>query len=110
VATVLRGEIHWAELDPVRGHEQSGRRPVLVLSHAELNSRGIAICLPITSRPPAASFPLTHEIRGAKMPRRSWVLIHQIRVLSTERIVDKCADLPEEEVESVIDGLLHLIR
>ena len=110
MATVLRGEIHWADLDPTRGHEQAGRRPVLVLSHAELNRRGIAICAPITSRSPAAPFPLTHEIRGAKMPKRSWILVHQIRVLSTERLVGKVADLAGEEIESVIDGLLHLVR
>lgn len=109
MAAVLRGEVYWADLDPIRGHAQAGRRPVLVLSHSELNRRGFAICMPITSRAPAAPFPLTHEILGAKMPRRSWVLIHQIRVLSTDRLTSKLADLPEDEVSSVIDGLLHVI-
>jgi|GEM_PF-4506191 len=31
MASVLRGEIYWAELDPTLGTEQSGRRPVLIL-------------------------------------------------------------------------------
>ena len=33
MARILRGDIRWADLSPVRGHEQAGRRPILVLSH-----------------------------------------------------------------------------
>ena len=33
MAGILRGEIRWADLNPVRGHEQAGLRPVMILSH-----------------------------------------------------------------------------
>lgn len=39
MARILRGEIRWAELNPVRRREQAGRRPVLVLSHDVFNER-----------------------------------------------------------------------
>ena len=39
MARILRGEIRWADLNPVRGHEQAGSRPVLILSHDVFNER-----------------------------------------------------------------------
>ena len=39
MARILRGDIRWAELNPVRGRAQAGRRPVLVLSHDVFNER-----------------------------------------------------------------------
>ncbi|HEY3999133.1 MAG TPA: type II toxin-antitoxin system PemK/MazF family toxin [Candidatus Xenobia bacterium] len=48
----LRGEIWLADMDPVRGHEQGGRRPVLVVSVDPFNQgpAGLVIVLPMTSR------------------------------------------------------------
>ena len=37
MAGILRGEIRWADLNPVRGHEQGGSRPVLILSQGIFN-------------------------------------------------------------------------
>ena len=80
MARILRGEIRWAELDPVRGHEQAGRRPVLVLSHDVFNDRsGTVIALALTSQEPRAGFPLTLESRATGLTKRSWVKISQIR-------------------------------
>lgn len=46
-----RGEVVWISLDPQAGHEQSGRRPVLVLSPAAYNGKvGLAIMCPITTQ------------------------------------------------------------
>ena len=52
MAGILRGEIVWADLDPTRGHEQGGQRPVLVISHDVFNERsGTVIAMAITSQP-----------------------------------------------------------
>ncbi|HMD96529.1 MAG TPA: type II toxin-antitoxin system PemK/MazF family toxin [Terriglobia bacterium] len=51
MARILRGEIRWADLDPVRGSEQAGKRPVLILSHDVFNERR-APSLTIVLRPP----------------------------------------------------------
>ena len=83
MASLLKGEIVWAELDPTLGHEQSGRRPVLILSEDIFNARsGTVIAVDLTSQEPRAAFPLTLEIVGSGFPKRSWVKISQIRTLS----------------------------
>ena len=74
MARVLRGDIRWADLSPGRGHERSGRRPVLVLSQDVFNDRsGTAIAAAITSQPQQAGFPLTLKLEGAQLPKPSWV-------------------------------------
>lgn len=110
MARILRGEIRWAELCPGRGHEQTGRRPVLVLSHDVFNERsGTVIAMAITSRPQQAGFPLTIEIKTEGLPKRSWVKISQVRTLAGERIGKKIARLSTEELAQVLEGLEEII-
>ena len=60
---ILRGDILWANLDPTRGHEQSGSRPILVLSKSVFNERsGTVIAVAVISQRPSAGFPLTLEL------------------------------------------------
>ncbi len=60
MAAILRGEIYWADLNPVRGVEQAGLRPVLIISHEIFNERsGTVIALALTGQKPRAGFPLT---------------------------------------------------
>jgi mRNA interferase MazF len=76
VARILRGDIVWADLDPTRGHEQGGQRPVVVLSEDVFNARsGTVIAMAVTSQQPRAGFPLTLELTGIRLPKRSWVKI-----------------------------------
>lgn len=110
MARVLRGEIVWAELDPTRGHEQAGQRPVLVISHDVFNQRsGTVIALALTSREPAAGFPLTLEVRSARLPKRSWVKMGQLRTLSTGRLGKRLGRLSPEELARVLEGLDEII-
>ncbi|HEX6749649.1 MAG TPA: type II toxin-antitoxin system PemK/MazF family toxin [Longimicrobium sp.] len=107
---IRRGEIRWADLDPVRGREQAGRRPVLILSHDVFNERsGTVIAAAITSQPQRAGFPLTLELRATALPKRSWVKISQVRVLTTERIGDLLAEASHEELTQVVEGLNEII-
>ena len=51
MARILRGEIRWADLNPTRGREQAGQRPVLILSQDVFNERsGTVIAMALTSR------------------------------------------------------------
>jgi len=110
MAKILRGDVVWAELDPTQGHEQSGRRPVVVLSQDIFNERsGTVIACALTSQEPRAGFPLTLELMEAKLPKRSWVKISQIRTLSVKRIGKKLGAVSLEELEQVIDGLQEII-
>lgn len=110
MARILRGDIYWADLDPTRGHEQSGRRPVLVLSHDVFNSRsGTVIAVAITSQSQKAGFPLTLELTSATLPKQSWVKISHIRTLSVERLGKKLGQASPEEMDAIIEGLNEIV-
>lgn len=110
MARILRGDIIWANLDPTQGHEQSGLRPVLVLSLDVFNDRsGTVIAVALTSQQPSAGFPLTLELSDPILPKKSWVKISQIRVLSVKRLGKKLGKASAEELEMVIEGLNEII-
>jgi mRNA interferase MazF len=99
-----------ADLNPVRGHEQAGRRPVLILSHDVFNERsGTVIAVALTSQEPRAGFPLTLESHAAGLTKRSWIKISHIRTLSVDRISQRVARASEEELARVIDGLNEIL-
>ena len=110
MARILRGEIRWADLNPTRGHEQSGKRPVLILSQDIFNERsGTVIAVALTSQPQRAGFPLTLELESVNLQKRSWVKISQIRTLAIERIGNLLGRANAEELEKVIEGLNEII-
>jgi mRNA interferase MazF len=110
MAGILRGEIRWADLNPVRGHEQTGLRPVMILSHDIFNERsGTVIAVAITSQPQKAGFPLTLELKAVYLPKKSWIKISQIRTLSVERIGKVIGKASLEELTQVIEGLNEII-
>ena len=110
MARILRGDVRWAELNPTRGNEQAGRRPVLILSHDVFNRRsGTVIAMAITSQPQRAGFPLTYRLESDQLPKQSWVKISQIRTLSVDRIGRKIGLVEPEQLAGVVDGLNQLI-
>lgn len=110
MARLLRGEVRWADLSPARGHEQTDRRPVVILSHDVFNERsGTVIAMAITSQPQQAGFPLTLEIQTEGLPKRSWVKISQLRTLAVERIGKRVARLAPEEIARILEGLDEII-
>jgi mRNA interferase MazF len=110
MARILRGDIVWADLNPVRGREQAGQRPVVVISEDVFNARsGTVIAMAVTSQPQRAGFPLTLELSGAKLRQRSWVKISQVRTLSVERIGKKIGRVAPEELDRLIEGLNEIV-
>ena len=110
MARILRGEIYWANLDPARGKEQSGKRPVLILSEDVFNEHsGTVIAVAITSKTPKAGYPLCFELLDTAMPKRSWVKISQIRTLSVERLSGRLARVTPNELDQVLEGLKEII-
>lgn len=109
MARILRGDVLWAQLDPIQGREQGGLRPILVLSHEVFNRKsGTVIAAAITSQPQRAGFPLTLSLAD-DLPKPSWVKISQIRTLSTSRLGRRLGRVPEQKLTSVVEGLLELI-
>lgn len=106
MAGILRGEIRWADLDPTRGREQGGRRPVLVLSNDIFNEHsGTAIVMAITSRPQRAGFPLTLKLEGAGLPKESWLKIGQVRTVSSDRLGELIARTSPDILIRALEGL-----
>jgi mRNA interferase MazF len=108
MARILRGEVYWA--DPVRGSEQSGVRPVLIISHDIFNERsGTVIALALTSQFQRAGFPITLELDTPELPKKSWVKISQIRTLAVERIGARICRLEPEILDRVLEGLNDIV-
>lgn len=110
MARILRGEIRWADLNPARGREQAGHRPVLVLSHDTFNAHsGTVIAVALTTQAPRADFPLTWPLPAGALAKAAWVKISQIRTLSTERIGRRLARLEDADVARVMEGLKEIL-
>lgn len=110
MARLLRGEIRWADLDPARGHEQAGKRPVLILSHDVFNERsGTVIAVALTSRPQRAGYPLTLQLDSRALPKPTWVKIGQIRTLAAERIGALAGLASPEEMARIVEGLNEIV-
>ena len=110
MARILRGDIYWTELNPTKGHEQAGVRPVVIISHDVFNNKsGTVIAMAITSLPQRAGFPLTHKLRSGDLPKQSWVKISQVRTISTSRLDKKVGRVDSEELEIIVEGLNEII-
>lgn len=110
MARLLRGEIRWANLNPAMRHEQSGIRPVLILSEDVFNRHsGMVIAVALTSQEPKAGFPLTLELENLDLPKRFWVKISQVRTLSIKRIGDKFAQVEESVMARIVEGLNEIM-
>lgn len=110
MAGILRGDIRWADPSPVRGCEQAGLRPVLILSQDVFDQRsGTVIAVALTSQPPGAGHPLTLEPKSPAPPKRSWVKISRIRTIAVERIGERLGQASAEELADVIEGLDEIV-
>ncbi len=110
MARLVRGSICWAELEPVRGREQAGRRPVVILSQDIFNERsGTVIAMAVTSQPQRAGYPLTCELVSPLVGRRAWVKISQIRTLSVDRIGKRIGQLESTQMDRLVEGLREII-
>ncbi|HWV49375.1 MAG TPA: type II toxin-antitoxin system PemK/MazF family toxin [Microbacterium sp.] len=81
------GDVVWAELSPVVGREQAGRRPVVIISgpeHLELADT-LAIVVPVTSVD--RGWDNHVELSSTGLPTRSWAMTEQVRTISRSRIV-----------------------
>jgi mRNA interferase MazF len=100
----------WAELNPTRGREQAGRRPVLIISNDVFNERsGTVIAMAIASQTQRAGFPLTVELTGRGLPKQSWVKVSQIRTLSVERLGKRLGRVSPEELLRVVEGFNEIV-
>ena len=93
---IHRGEIYYADLDPVTGSEQGGIRPVLVLQNDVGNKHSPTIIIaPITTRPKNVLPTHVNICEIECLPRKSMVLLEQIRTLDRSRLGESCGMLDD---------------
>lgn len=91
---LVPGAIVWADLDPVQGREQGGRRPLLVVSsdiHLELATRLVTV-IPITSRNRRWPNHITIS-EDAGLGKESWAMTEQVRTIARERISSRAGTI-----------------
>ena len=106
---IRREEIYLADLDPVRGHEQAGTRPVLIIQNDIGNQySSTTIAAAITSRISKRRLPVHVEVSAQEsgLTRDSVILLDQIRTLDKERLIRKMGQLPPQKVREV-NAALH---
>jgi len=106
--TIRRGDIYYAELNPVIGSEQGGTRPVLIISNNTGNrfSQTVIIAA-ITSRPKKGKLSTHFSLDGiAGLPADSIILFEQIRTIDKKRLKERMAQLDEQSMEEITSPLL----
>lgn len=96
---VSRGEIYFAQLNPVQGSEQGGTRPVLIIQNDIGNAHSpTTIVLAITSQISKTRLPTHVELRKEEsgLARDSVVLAEQIRTIDKSRLRQKVAELDKQ--------------
>ncbi|MDI9459660.1 type II toxin-antitoxin system PemK/MazF family toxin [Candidatus Darwinibacter acetoxidans] len=105
---VLRGDIYYANLNPVIGSEQGGVRPVLILQNDIGNKYSpTTIVAAITSRIKKAKLPTHVELDSSNfaLERDSVILLEQIRTIDKRRLKEKIAHLDEETMAQIDQAL-----
>ena len=105
-------QVWWADLDPIEGHEQGGRRPVLIVSslfQLQLTRFSLATVLPLTTR----QRPGWEHHRPLQLPGQpmSYVVTEQIRTLTSTRISGKAplAVLAPQQIADIRPALAAMI-
>ncbi|MEO8194198.1 MAG: endoribonuclease MazF [Gemmatimonadales bacterium] len=102
------GDAVWLTFDPQAGHEQSGRRPAVVLSPRSYNSRsGLAILCPVTSQIKGYPFEV---VLPEGLPISGAVLADQVRSLDWKACnASRICKLPAESIDTVLAKLQPLL-
>ena len=109
--TPMRGEIWLAELNPTRGHEQSGRRPCLVVSNDVFNEgpAELVVVLPITSKDKRIRFHVPINPPEGGLKSRSFIKPEDIRSIARERLIKRTGSVSAQTMKTVADRLLALL-
>jgi len=102
---VIRGSIHWVNLEDTHPPELGKTRPALVLSNTEQNAvLSTVVVVPISTRPPHI-WPLRLELPPLPGLKKGFAVIPGIRQVSKSRLVEEAGVLPEEFLESVLEAV-----
>ena len=105
------GEVWWALPDPAVGREQSGRRPVLIVSNEQVHRTvtTLVVVVPVTTKD--RGWPNHVELNaGAGVEQRSFAMTEQVRTISRQRLTKKIGVVEESVLQNVREWLVDYIR
>lgn len=106
--SILRGQVHWAQLDPARGSEMAKRRPCVVLSVREINDhRRTVVVLPLTTTETPAVFPLL--IATPSVSASSKVRTEHIRAIDKSRLSGYITDMGADDLAEIEQALCKVL-
>ncbi|MCY2964712.1 MAG: type II toxin-antitoxin system PemK/MazF family toxin [Planctomycetota bacterium] len=110
-SSAARGEIWLADLNPVRGHEQAGRRPVLVVSVDPFNrsKADLVVIVPVTSTLRGIPLHVTVEPPEGGLKNPSALLCDAVRSISKDRLVIRWGNVSSKTMAEVEDRLRVLL-
>jgi mRNA interferase MazF len=103
-----RGELYYADLNPIVGHEQGGRRPVLIIQNDIGNQFSpTTIVAPLTTSFSARVYPTEVRVEAGTggLPQASSVLLNQIKAIDKERLEDHIGRFGEPVMRRVDDAI-----
>lgn len=111
-STPLQREVWLAELDPVRGSEQAGRRPVVVISREAFNSarRALAVVVPLTTTDSFVRLHLRVDPPEGGVVRPSFAMPDMVRSVSRERLVEPWGMVRPVTLEELVRRVRVIIR
>jgi mRNA interferase MazF len=111
VAKPARGEVWLADLNPVKEHEQAGKRPCLVISVDLFNqgASGLIVVLPITSKEKRIPFHVELNPPEGGLKVRSFIKCEDVRSISVERLEKRWGTVSSEILAAVEDRLRILL-
>jgi len=106
-----RGDVWLVDLNPVRGHEQAGTRPALIISVDLFNHgpAGLAVVLPITSKDKGVPFHVAITPPQGGLGVRSFIKCEDIRSVSRDRLVRRLGSVPRKTLSAACDRLRILL-
>ena len=111
MTAIRTGEVWLAQLDPVMGHEQGGRRPVVVVSSNGMNALPIrmAIVVPLTGRDRGLITQPRIESSAAGLKRASFARPEDVRAIDTDRLHRRLGEVSEPELAEIRKVLRYFL-
>lgn len=110
MVNMFQKDIYWADLDPVKGKEQRGKRPAVIISGDAMNKNlGIFIICPISSKiKNYAGCVKIDKNKINKLNEDSEIITFQIRTIAKERMIKKIGEITDEQLKEIFNSLSEI--
>ena len=107
-----QGEIWFTDLNPIKGSEQAGKRPVVIISGNLLNQHlNVVIAAPLTTKIKRyKGNPVLKPTKTNGLMEESEILVFHIRSISKERFIQKLGNIEKDQLAMIIKTLQDILN